>query len=1683
MAHTPSSTQKTGLGNQGSALQGYADTGWLARLNGRSLVVCRIILGKNLGGGTGFLIGKDLIMTNNHVLSSLESARDAQAQFFYTKDSEGVQVPLNPDDFFCTSPSPDLVGFEPIKKGALDFTVVSIHSHPKIREVSHLAFSIFGTPIPQKEWNANIIHHPLNPDGTSYQRVSFRENLVKEVSMFTLHYATATLPGSSGAPVIDDEGNLIALHRATCTHILKALLKDKMLTALLQELFAGIPFVGGALTLEQREFKGRCATIGGSPLYVFSDGELKGQYYHEGHTPSPASLFRLINTQHPSPKKWALDFINARLLPEEQLADYHKECNTAVPIKAIHDYLKCVGLLTQIEARYQESQKSLPTLLKESYLQKCGSLPLVLTNAAFPIESFFTQLSIVSHASQAKKEVVARQRDPNMVEKDSLREIYARLCSAEKSIEIHNLFDEKTRRVLVLGRAGIGKSTLCQKIAYDWASGTLFDQKFAVVYHIKLRDFNSQDKILGDPHKWMSQLIAEACYAGAHQEKVLKELQTSPEKTLLIFDGWDEASAQLTQALEVYLLNTQAHYLVTSRPGVTSKIHNNFDLIVENMGFTRMQVESYAEKFFAHTQCAGLDAFLKMLHSRSNLFTIAHVPIQLQILCTLWQKGEQDFPQTLTPLFSKIVRHLFEWEQNKNPQKKEIAPLKRLFLYQALGEISLKGLESKQLIISDTLVVNALIEKSLEDGRFEKIRRQDLISTGLVKECGTNGALYFLHLTYQEYCIAHYISSLPQSSLDKKQAQDKQRAFIQTYRYQPHFHLVIRMLAGCMWEASKDLQTMELFFEWLYSGHTDLIGAYQTELALSCLDECRSEELEKRIWEKYKIGDFVGCIMEREATRDYLSRLMALSTPAFTQVAQHLDKVDTQEKNNKKFLCWFFDHVQQYANETRFPQILGMVQKAQSDPEKDVHCSAAKALGKLAAHVEKGNIPQILNMLQVDQSYEEWKVRRSTAAALKELAPHAGKENIPQILNMLQADLSYNEGGVRERAAEAIREFASHAGKKNIPQILNMLQEALSATNWVMRNSAVAALKALAPHAGKENIPQILNMLQAVLKDKMVNAVAALKALAPHAGKENIPQILNMLQVLLSEEDRYMRKNAAAAIRELAPHAGKKNIPQILNRFQAVLSDQDSDVRQAAAEALGELAAHAGKENIPQILNRLQKALSDWDHRVRQAAAEALGELAAHAGKENITQILNSLQKALSDQIWDVRQAAAEALGELAAHAGPENIPQILNSLQKALSDQDPDVRQSAAEAIRELAAHAGKENIPQFLDILQKVFSDRDSDKHKNAAAEAIRELAAHAGKENIPQFLDILQAVLSDQTWNMCQAAAAALRELVAHAGKENIPQILNMLQAVLSDQDSDVRKKAAEALGELAAHVGKENILQSLDILQKAFSDEDRYVRHAAAEALGELAAHTGKENIPQILNMLQKALKDKNHYVRINATLAIGKLAAHAGKENIPQILNMLQKALSDRYSNVCSCAAQVTFGLKPEWLLFIFTTCPKLNTFIFEHFINQSIPLYCVENSTGHFIHTSDTCSEAFDLKQLGVLSNRCTVLYTNTWTESTEFESAKEIVVPTKHVATSLITKESNKKNLPKPILHPIEPTLQQTHSFRGELSKLSTHPSALIVQNPEALQVRVLQPQNKKPKNEPSTKEKCVVM
>ena len=1301
MAATPFSQKSSADLRASSALQllQYSHTKILGDLHSRARVVCRIVLGQ--GSATGFLIGKNLVMTNHHVLPNEATARKAQAIFFYTQgNAQAVQVDFDPDCFFCTSKTPDSLGFEPLKIHQLDFTIIAIKPHPKITEISHLVFSIFDTPKPQTDTHANIIHHPLEQDGTSYQRVSFRNNLVKEVTQFTLHYTTTTMPGSSGAPVMDDEGNLIALHRATCTHLLKALLEEKVLTALLNDLFPGVKFAKEIVHKDGKEHEGKCATVEGSTLFIFTKGDWKGLYWHNDKMQSPASLFGLIKTKHDPAKLWALRFLRIQgyLVPY-----FHSECNTSTTMTAICTYLHKHEhqKFDKIKIQYDASQKTPTSILKESYLQQLSFLSLFLSNEPFPIESFFTQLSIVSSASQENKEKEAR--DPHLIEKDSLREIHTRLCSSETPIEMKTLFDERdktpVKRVLILGRAGIGKSTLCQKIAYDWAKGELFKGKFESIFHLKLRELNAwiqhpQNQLKGvdDPDVWLSHIIAFLCYAGVYQETILQQLRTKSDKILVMFDGWDEAVPELTQALKLCFQKSQVeHFLLTSRPGVTEGIQGNFQLVVENMGFSPDQIKVYAEKFFTHMKNPDLPIFLQHLHERSDLLTIAHVPIQLQILCALWHKGEKEFPKTLTEMFAKIVDHLFTWEESKRSDKMPIS--KKRLLYRALGELALKGLDQRQLIFS-----KGMVEDVLANQDFDTLRPADFIGTGLIKGCGQDGEMYFIHLTYQEYCIAQQISLL---------SEKEQSDFVQRYRYQPQFHLVIRMLAGSLWGKShKNIQSLEVFFEWLYAEPVDMIGSYQTELVLACLEECQNTQLEEVIWKKYKIADFIERVFSNENMRDCLNRCMRNSRKAFFQVLKKLQEVD-----NATDVKWFLGNLQHFLKADCLSDDFFAFIKRCLSHSNDLICDAVvNALAKPTFPAEKKHLPTLLGWLQaaLDDQYFHCD-DEDVIVALGILASRAEEKYPLDLVDWFEAMLANQDFGIRRAAVEAIVNLAPHAGGKNLPTLLGWLQTALTDQNAVVRRDAIKAIVNLAPHAGEKNLLTLLGWLQTALTDQNSyvrrDAVNALVELAPHAGEKNFLIFLNWLQTTLTDEKNHVIYAAVIkAIMTLAPHAREKHFFLLLYWVQTALADQDYDVRCGAIHAIKMLALHAGEKHFPTLLGWLQIGFVDQHVMVRFFAVQVLESIASHAGEKHFPSLLEWFQ----NKNDEVRSCLVNAIVNLAPHAGEKHFPTLLGWLQTAF--QYFNQRRAVILVLGKLAPHAGEKHFPTLLGWLQTALTDQDS-------------------------------------------------------------------------------------------------------------------------------------------------------------------------------------------------------------------------------------------------------------------------------------------------------------------------------------------------------------------------------------
>lgn len=149
------------------------------------------------GMGTGFAIAPNLLMTNNHVIPSRETAEKTEYTFNYQLDINGKECQIQtvhalPEGAFYTN-------------AELDYTVVTLKDAPN-----------FGNPLilkskqMRRDDRVAIVQHP----GGHLKKISMQNNFVAYADNKVVQYTTSTLPGSSGSPVFDDEFKVIAIHHS-----------------------------------------------------------------------------------------------------------------------------------------------------------------------------------------------------------------------------------------------------------------------------------------------------------------------------------------------------------------------------------------------------------------------------------------------------------------------------------------------------------------------------------------------------------------------------------------------------------------------------------------------------------------------------------------------------------------------------------------------------------------------------------------------------------------------------------------------------------------------------------------------------------------------------------------------------------------------------------------------------------------------------------------------------------------------------------------------------------------------------------------------------------------------------------------------------------------------------------------------------------------------------------------------------------------------------------------------------------------------------------------------------------------------------------------------------------------------------------------------------------------------------
>ena len=359
-----------------------------------------------------------------------------------------------------------------------------------------------------------------------------------------------------------------------------------------------------------------------------------------------------------------------------------------------------------------------------------------------PLEDVYTRLKIVSR----------RKRDFQL---------------KHDEVSMYGIFEENDDVVvLVEGSPGIGKTTFCLKIAYDWAkqqipNGYSFPE-FVVVLLLKCRDID------GD----IMDAIVEQLLPKRMEETVKKEFMDFIEdfhyqgKVLIILDGLDElpkkSESHVDQLLSRKILPF-CYVLVTSRQerGIAVRQKVDFDILLQIQGFTKEDAFEYIRKHFRYAgpeHLARGERLISRIKENTFLRALSSNPLNLLLLCVVFEDYQGELPSFRTELYQIIIRCLlrrFCAKHNLEAPGDDQA-LEKQFedSLLVLGELAWRCLLEDRFSFREEELEK--FESKLKDLAARKLGL--VFKEASMKKINPQHEYHFFHKTFQEYLAATYLA-------------------------------------------------------------------------------------------------------------------------------------------------------------------------------------------------------------------------------------------------------------------------------------------------------------------------------------------------------------------------------------------------------------------------------------------------------------------------------------------------------------------------------------------------------------------------------------------------------------------------------------------------------------------------------------------------------------------------------------------------------------------------------------------------------------------------------------------------------------------------------------------------------------------------------------------------------------
>ena len=357
--------------------------------------------------------------------------------------------------------------------------------------------------------------------------------------------------------------------------------------------------------------------------------------------------------------------------------------------------------------------------------------------------------------------------------KFQLKEVYTRLrvVSTQKAgsseIDVGDIFGSSEEGydplVLVEGSPGIGKTTFCLKLAHDWASGELSRNfpVFKLVFLLKCR--NMKGDIVEDIFE---QLLPEDLKEKTKEAfaNFLEDLNNQ-KQILIILDGLDELPEKSKDRVNKVLGRKKlpfCYVLATTRQekGICTREQFKLDICLAIGGFSEEDSLEYIRKHFRNIgteHSSNGERLIEEIKQNPLLRHLQSNPLNLLLLCVVYEDHEGSLPASFTDLYQIIVRCLLKRycaREELKAKKDEDSGKQFEITIQALGELAWNCLLNDRLSFYEEELEE--LERSNEN---IVARRLGLVyKEESLKRLKPRHAYSFLHKTFQEYLAASYIA-------------------------------------------------------------------------------------------------------------------------------------------------------------------------------------------------------------------------------------------------------------------------------------------------------------------------------------------------------------------------------------------------------------------------------------------------------------------------------------------------------------------------------------------------------------------------------------------------------------------------------------------------------------------------------------------------------------------------------------------------------------------------------------------------------------------------------------------------------------------------------------------------------------------------------------------------------------